>query len=105
WTSEDLGGFSDFFASIFGDAVRGGRSGRTAGAGRGGFRMEIPGSDVEAQIPVTVDDLMRGGKRRITIDGRGLDVDLPIGVRDGTVLRLAGQGEAGTNGAPAGDLF
>ena len=66
----------------------------------------MPGSDVEAELPVTVEDLLRGGKRRITLDeGRSLDVDIPVGVRDGTVLRLAGQGGRGINGGPPGDLF
>jgi len=36
---------------------------------------------------------------------RGLELDVPPGVRDGTVIRLAGQGEAGSNGAPPGDLY
>ena len=62
-------GFSDFFASVFG-----GRTGR-AGGGRG-VRFTMPGSDVEAELPVTVEDLLRGGKRRITLaEGRSLDVD------------------------------
>ena len=41
--------------------------GRPAGrAGRGGVRITIPGSDVEAELPVTLDDLLRSGRRRIT---------------------------------------
>lgn len=36
---------------------------------------------------------------------RTLDVNIPAGVEDGTRLRLAGQGEAGQNGAPAGDFY
>jgi curved DNA-binding protein len=95
---EDLGQFSDFFNSIFG-----GSAGRT---GRGGVRFTMPGRDVEAELPLTLDELLRGGKRRITLNGnRTLDVDIPLGAREGTVLRLAGQGEPGAGGGPPGDLF
>jgi curved DNA-binding protein len=66
----------------------------------------MPGSDVESVLPVTLDDLLRGGRRRIQLPGgRSLDVEIPIGMRDGTVLRLAGQGEQGLNGGPPGDLY
>jgi curved DNA-binding protein len=55
---------------------------------------------------VSLEDLLRGARRRISLNGnRGLDVEIPLGVRDGTVLRLAGQGEKGVGGAPPGDLF
>ncbi len=36
---------------------------------------------------------------------RTLEVKIPAGVEDGARLRLAGQGEAGANGAPAGDFY
>ncbi len=36
---------------------------------------------------------------------RTLDVQIPAGIEDGARLRLAGQGEAGTMGAPAGDFY
>lgn len=36
---------------------------------------------------------------------RSLNVTIPPGVEDGTRIRLAGEGEAGLRGAPAGDLY
>jgi molecular chaperone DnaJ len=36
---------------------------------------------------------------------RTLAVDVPAGVEEGTRIRLAGEGQAGLNGGPAGDLY
>lgn len=91
--------FSDFFESLFG-----GRRGARAGAG---FQMR--GADVDAEITLILEEAHLGVTRRLSLnfDGRqkSLDVNIPAGVREGSVIRLAGQGETGTNNAPAGDLF
>jgi len=91
------GDFSDFFASIFGRPAGGTR--------RGGVRMPTAGDDIEGELPLTLDDVLRGGQRRITLDGRSLDVTIPRGIRDGATLRMAGQGGRGSNGGPPGDVF
>jgi DnaJ-class molecular chaperone len=47
--------------------------------------------------------------RRISIaqggQARSVDVRIPPGIKDGSRVRAAGEGEAGSGGAAAGDLF
>ena len=94
-------GFSDFFASIFGRPP--GRAGR---AGARDVRITMAGFDVEAELPVSLEELLRGGRRHVGLDGgRGLEVEIPRGARHGTVLRVAGQGGPGLGGGPPGDLY
>jgi molecular chaperone DnaJ len=45
-----------------------------------------------------------GGAGRVEKD-RSLSVNIPQGVETGTRIRLAGEGEAGLRGGPAGDLY
>jgi curved DNA-binding protein len=55
---------------------------------------------------VTLDELLRGSRRRVQLpDSRSVEVQIPLGVREGTMLRLAGEGERGIGGGPPGDLY
>ena len=97
------GDFSDFFDGMFGARDRRGPRGRGR-AGAQGFSMR--GSDQEAVLELSLQEAARGGKRRISLgDGRDFEVEIPRGVRDGQRIRLAGQGEGGVGGGPAGDLL
>ncbi|MFJ4368991.1 DnaJ C-terminal domain-containing protein [Streptomyces chartreusis] len=84
----------DLFGSLFG------------GAGR----MRVPGADQEAELPLTVEEAYRGGRRTVTLAGpagqRSYQVDVPPGTTDGQRIRLAGEGGRGSgDDAPAGDLY
>jgi curved DNA-binding protein len=75
------------------------------GAGRRN-RGPARGRDAEGDIEVDFLDAVRGGEVRVQVAGRGtLRVKIPPGSETGTKIRLAGQGDSGTSGAPAGDLF
>ncbi|MEU0914250.1 J domain-containing protein [Streptomyces althioticus] len=70
----------------------------------------VPGADQEAELPLTVEEAYRGGRRTVTLAGPGgqprrYEVDVPPGVTDGQRIRLAGEGGRGSGDAPAGDLY
>jgi curved DNA-binding protein len=98
---------SDFFADLFAH-VGGGR--------RRGFAMR--GDDSHAVIEIALQDAYQGASRtiglrvppadehgRVITRERTLDVTIPKGVTEGQQLRLAGQGQPGSGGAAAGDLY
>jgi curved DNA-binding protein len=93
--------FSEFFASMFG----GRRARGPHDEGNGDVRFSMPGGDLEAELPVTLDEMLRGGRRGLTVNDQRIEVDIPLGVRNGTTLRIAGRGRPGVGGGPPGDLF
>jgi DnaJ-class molecular chaperone len=123
-TAENQGGGFDFdLGSIFG---RGNRT-RTRGPERG--------SDVEQPIDVTLEEAYKGSERAFTLQsqqecptchgtgtvkdaicptchGSGtiaktkrLDVKVPAGVKEGSRIRITGEGNPGSAGGKNGDLF
>lgn len=101
---EDLFGgsspFSDFFSQMFGGM----------GAGRGGSGFEYqarpqPGRDLEQEVEITLEEAYRGTTRLLQKDGQRLEITIPAGSKTGTRVRMCGQGEHGSAGAPCGDLY
>ena len=124
-------GFSDFFEQFFSTGAGGTESFRRFAA-----EQEEPsrGRDTEADLMVTLEEVMRGSLRRVTVrrpgecerchgvgevrghpcpgcggSGQALkaesyQVKIPAGVGEGQRLRVAGHGER-LDGGPAGDLY
>jgi DnaJ-class molecular chaperone len=91
-------GFADFasddiLSEIFGRQGRGGT-----------FRMRGP--DAHYQLELDFLEAINGGKKQIMLpEGSALDVTIPPGTSDGTVLRLRGKGRPGIGGGPPGDAL
>ncbi len=97
--------FSDFFRTFFGGG--GPEAGRRTRSSRGARNRR--GSDLELEIELTLEEAYHGVTRRVTVkhDGhaRTLDVRIPPGVADLSRVRVPSEGEHGSNGAAAGDLY
>ncbi len=102
-------GFSDFFENLFGSR-RGGGFADMSGFGRATARS-MRGSDVEADILVTLEETMAGSERALTLqrpgssESRTVRIRIPKGISEGQLIRCAGLGEPGSNGAESGDLY
>ena len=115
-------GFSDFFEQYFG----GGRAGGSGGFdemfrhGRQGSPNQFAGQaargpDIEGDILVTLDEVMHGATRSLTLrkrdarrgetESESFTVRIPPGAQDGRRIRVPGKGHPGQGGGEAGDLF
>ncbi len=112
----DLGGFSDFFSSIFGGGHRQQGGMHRRGGHAGGFHR--PGTDEHATIAISLEEAFHGGPKTIQLQvpertpsghiqyqTKTLKITLPPGIISGQQLRLANQGGAGMGGGAAGDLY
>jgi curved DNA-binding protein len=100
---DDLGGFSDFFRTFFA-----GTGGAPAGFEEAFGRSEDlrAAAHVEHAVELTLEEVFRGTTRRLRMGERGREVEvkIPAGVREGSRVRVAGEGGAGPGGA-RGDLY
>lgn len=73
-------GFSDFFESLFGGTRRG---------------PVPPAAGSRVRLAIPLERAFSGGKQKIRIGERTLEIGIPAGIRPGQSIRLAGQGERG----------
>ncbi len=110
---EEASGFSDFFKDLFGGGFE-----QKSGSDFGYQPFDRAGRSQEAEITVSLSDVINGATKSIALQTyragrsnqagpttRNFQVKIPMGVTEGSVIRLAGQGEAGEGAGPAGDLL
>jgi curved DNA-binding protein len=97
------GVFSDFFRNIFGGMGGAGRSRTSEDIRR--RTTSLRGHDAEAATEITLEEAFHGTIRVLERDGRRIRVKIPPGARNGTKVRVAGQGNSGYGGGTHGDLY
>lgn len=90
------------FNSFFGQ-------GNNGGCGGGCHSAPEKGQDMTYQINVSLDEVLNGAERTITLRKNGnshnVSVKIPKGIEEGKKLRLQGKGGPSRNGGPPGDLY
>jgi curved DNA-binding protein len=120
------GGSGDFDWSRWASNTGGGSNGNYGAPGSGGYtdnvnmddlfgtfftrtrtgqRTPTKGRDVEQPIEVTLEEAFAGTLRVIRRGERQTKIRIPAGAREGTKIRVQGEGEPGIGGGASGDLL
>lgn len=86
--------YSDFFESMFG--------GQRANQGQS---QRFKGQDFNAELHLKLEDVYTSQQQILTVNGNKIRLTIPAGVENGQVIKISGNGGAGVNGGPNGDLY
>jgi DnaJ-class molecular chaperone len=96
-----MGGGEDIFSRLFGGAFRRG--------GTGFRRPPQKGGDLSLEVTVGFREAAMGAEKLVAFRRNGqreeLKIKIPVGVDNGSRIRIAGKGSDGESGGPSGDLF
>lgn len=108
-------GFSDFFEQYFGGSEKFGYNFDPNAANSDRRNSPRSGSDIEGEILVTLEEVVRGTIRPISLrtenpqtgqsETNSFKVRVPAGAMEGRRIRIPGKGQSGQNGAHPGDLY
>ena len=90
-----LTAFRDGFQSMFGGGTT--RVRRSA--------RSMRGRHIEQPVEISLEEAFKGTIRVLQTGARRLEVKIPPGVRTGSRVRVAGEGQPGRNGGAPGDLY
>lgn len=93
--NQSQGDFSDYFESMFGGA--GGRD--------KGRQVKFRGEDYNAELHLELMDAYKTNSQTLSVNGKSLRITIPAGIENEQKIKIAGQGGAGINGGPNGDLY
>ncbi len=103
----------DFFGDYFSNTFGGGKQQDSSQ----GFYRDAPGRTIEAEFSVTLEELVSGASKSISwssMEQHGstfrpaeqkIQLKIPKGLKDGSVIRLAGKGEKARGQGPDGDML
>jgi curved DNA-binding protein len=115
-------GFSDFFERFFGGRARRPRGASPSHSNRAGASEEreeeretLRGRDIQGDILITLDEVLKGAVRAISVrrtdtrtgqeETQTYQVRIPPGVQAGQSIRVPGKGGLGLGGGAAGDIY
>ncbi len=107
--AQGVDGFSNFFESLFGGSFQNFNQGSFSGSGHA-----QKGRNYEASLPISIYDSFHGATKSVTferpnqaggLEKKSYKIKIPAGTKDGSTIRLAGQGGPGIANQKAGDLL